>query len=67
MVDVRLPGESGLVFAARARQTHPTLPVVLVTSDELPGDEPGGSGSVLLRKPYGFEALKVALREAATR
>jgi CheY-like chemotaxis protein len=67
MVDVGLPGESGLVFAARARQMRPLLPIVLVTGDDLPDDSPGGNGPVLLRKPYGIDALRTALGEAAAR
>lgn len=67
MVDAVLPGESGLVFAARARQMRPTLPIVLIAGDDLPDDSPGGGGPVVLRKPYGVEALQAALREAAAR
>jgi CheY-like chemotaxis protein len=67
MVDVGLPGESGLVFAARARQMRPLLPIVLLTGDDLPDDSPGGGGPVLLRKPYGIDALRAALDAAAAR
>jgi two-component system, response regulator PdtaR len=67
MADVTLPGESGLVFAARARQMRPHLPVVLTAGADLPEDSPGGGGPLVLRKPYGIEALRAVLREAATR
>jgi CheY-like chemotaxis protein len=68
MVDVGLPGESGLVFAARARQMRPTLRIILSSGDsDLPDDSPGGGGPVVLRKPYGREALQAAVREAAAR
>lgn len=67
MVDVALPGESGLVFAARARQMHPHLPIVLTTACDLPDDSPGGNGPLVLRKPYGVGALRAVLREVALR
>jgi CheY-like chemotaxis protein len=67
MVDVRLPGESGLVFAARAREIRPSVPIIVATGGDLADDSPGGSGPVVLRKPYGFDALQAALREATMR
>jgi hypothetical protein len=33
----------------------------------VPDDSPGGNGPILLRKPYGIDALRAALREAAVR
>ena len=67
MADVTLPGESGLVFAARARQMRPHLPIVLTAGADLPDDSPGGGGPLVLRKPYGIDALRAVLREAAMR
>jgi CheY-like chemotaxis protein len=67
MVDVKLPGESGLVFAAQAREIRPSVPIIVATGVDLAADSPGGSGPVVLRKPYGFDALQAALREAGMR
>jgi CheY-like chemotaxis protein len=67
IADVGLPGESGLVFAARVRQIRPQMPLILATGGDVRDDAPGGHGPVVLRKPYGIEALQAALREAVVR
>ena len=67
IVDVGLPGESGLVFAARVRQFRPHLPIILATGSDVRDDAPDGLGPIVLRKPYDIEALQAALRDAAKR
>jgi DNA-binding response OmpR family regulator len=67
IADVGLPGESGLVFAARARQMRPQVPIILATGGDVRDDAPGGFGPIVLRKPYGIEALQAALDEALRR
>jgi DNA-binding response OmpR family regulator len=67
VADVGLPGESGLVFAARVRQMRPQLPIILATGGDVRDDAPGGYGPIVLRKPYGIEVLQAALDEALKR
>jgi DNA-binding NarL/FixJ family response regulator len=35
-VDIRLPGESGLDFTRKIKSTHPNIPVIILTSYDLP-------------------------------
>ena len=35
-VDIRLPGESGLDFTRKIKSKHPKLPIILLTSYDLP-------------------------------
>ena len=35
-VDIRLPGESGLDFTRRIKSTYPNIPVIILTSYDLP-------------------------------
>ena len=35
-VDIRLPGESGLDFTRRIKTTYPNIPVIILTSYDLP-------------------------------
>jgi DNA-binding NarL/FixJ family response regulator len=35
-VDIRLPGESGLEFTRKIKSTHPNIPVIILTSYDLP-------------------------------
>ncbi len=67
IADVGLPGESGLVFSARLREIHPHMPIILATGGDVPDDAPGGHGPIVLRKPYGIDALQAALHEALSR
>jgi CheY-like chemotaxis protein len=61
--DVAMPAMSGAELAARLRELHPGLPVVLVTgygadhTDDLPADVP------VLGKPLAVDALLEVLRE----
>jgi DNA-binding NarL/FixJ family response regulator len=35
-VDIRLPGESGLEFTRKIRSTYPDIPIIILTSYDLP-------------------------------
>jgi len=35
-VDIRLPGESGLEFTQKIKSTHPNIPIIILTSYDLP-------------------------------
>jgi len=35
-VDIRLPGESGLEFTRKIKSTHPNIPIIILTSYDLP-------------------------------
>ena len=35
-VDIRLPGESGLDFIRKIKSTHPNIPIIILTSYDLP-------------------------------
>jgi CheY-like chemotaxis protein len=35
-VDIRLPGESGLDFTRKMKSTHPDIPIIILTSYDLP-------------------------------
>jgi DNA-binding NarL/FixJ family response regulator len=35
-VDIRLPGESGLEFTRKIKSRHPNMPVIILTSYDLP-------------------------------
>lgn len=67
MADIGLPGESGLLFAARARQLRPTLPIIFATGGDVRDDAPDGHGPLVLRKPYGMQALEQALSDVVLR
>ncbi|MBV9656340.1 MAG: PAS domain-containing protein [Acetobacteraceae bacterium] len=58
VVEMALPGMSGLDLARRARRSHPALAVLLTTASPL------GEGDGVLRKPYTRSALASRLREA---
>jgi DNA-binding NarL/FixJ family response regulator len=35
-VDIRLPGESGLEFTKKVKSRHPNIPIIILTSYDLP-------------------------------
>jgi FixJ family two-component response regulator len=64
ILDVHLPGLSGLEVQARLRASHLHIPVVFITAsdDRKLDDAAGGSGGVrLLRKPFSSEQLLSAV------
>ncbi|MGW9329092.1 response regulator [Bosea sp. NPDC055594] len=61
MTDIGLPDLRGDELARRARQMRPEQPIVFVTGhSEVAGFE-GAPCTVLLKKPYAFEALERAI------
>jgi FixJ family two-component response regulator len=64
ILDVHLPGLSGLEVQARLRAAHPQIPVVFITAsdDRALEDAAHGSGGVrLLRKPFSSDELLEAV------
>jgi len=62
VTDVGLPGTSGEVFAAEARSLQPALRIFFLTGGDAIVDRMAdGSSPVLLRKPFDFDALEIAL------
>ena len=66
IVDVRLPGASGVELAGRLRRRRPPVPVVLITGDAEPVDPDAlqASGAVLVTKPFDDVRLIAAMSEA---
>jgi len=70
VLDVHLPGLSGLEVQARLRAAHPQIPVVFITAsdDRALEDAAHGSGGVrLLRKPFSSDQLLEAVGMAVHR
>jgi FixJ family two-component response regulator len=70
ILDVHLPGLSGLEVQARLRAEHPQIPVVFITAsdDRALEDAARGSGGVrLLRKPFSSDQLLEAVGMAVHR
>ena len=64
VLDVHLPGLSGLEVQSRLRAAHPQIPVVFITAsdDRALEDAAHGSGGVrLLRKPFSSDQLLEAV------
>jgi DNA-binding response OmpR family regulator len=62
--DVLLPGMSGFELAQAVQRSHPTMPVLFMTSYS--GSEDFGampSGANILRKPYRPDALRLRVAE----
>ena len=68
IVDMRLPGSSGLELCERLSQRPDPVPVVLVTGDahRLAGDLPAAAGTPLLNKPFDETTLVAAMVTAMT-
>jgi FixJ family two-component response regulator len=66
IVDMRLPGVSGLELCERLRQRPSALPVVLVTGDahRLAADLPGAPDTPFLSKPFDEATLSHAIARA---
>jgi FixJ family two-component response regulator len=66
IVDMRLPGMSGLELCERLRRSPSPLPTVLVTGDahQLAADLPAASDSPFLNKPFDDVALSRAIASA---
>ncbi len=64
VTDVGLPGMSGPAFAAKARETFPSVGLVFATGNSSLPDANRFSGSVLLSKPFSSTALEKAVQTA---
>lgn len=64
LIDIVMPGMSGLALAARAHQLLPTVPVIFMSgfADEYAQEL---SGSVCLSKPFTPSELLAAVRDIA--
>jgi CheY-like chemotaxis protein len=65
VADVGLPGMSGPVFAAKAREAFPTIGLVFATGNSNLPEATRFTGSVLLTKPFSSTALDAAVKTAA--
>jgi len=60
IVDVVMPGESGLDLAAYARGAHPEMPIILISGQVAGDDIPivhADAGVRFVSKPFGAEEL----------
>lgn len=66
IVDVRLPGLSGLELRERLRTRTASVPVVLITGDgdRLARDTAGDVDTPLVTKPFDADVLTAAIRRA---
>jgi FixJ family two-component response regulator len=66
IVDVRLPGISGLELGERLHNRWPPMPVVLITGDgdRLPREPARAVNTPLITKPFECTALAAAIDEA---
>lgn len=65
LTDVRMPRMSGTELAQRALRSRPDLLVVFLTGYADPGDEGNFGAWPVLRKPFAFKEIEVALERAA--
>ena len=67
ILDIHMPGLSGLEMQARLRATHENIPVVFITASDDPSLDQAvrdAHGVALLRKPFSSETLLGAVRAA---
>lgn len=67
IVDVRMPGMTGLDVARKVRSMERPFPVILITAsdaDAIDEDAAAAGASRLLRKPFSTDALLVAVNDA---
>ena len=67
ILDVHMPGLSGLEMQARLRATHQDIPVVFITASDDPSLDQAvrdAHGAALLRKPFSSDTLLAAVRTA---
>jgi two-component system, cell cycle sensor histidine kinase and response regulator CckA len=64
--DVAMPGFDGWELAARLRERHPALPIVLTSGYEADPVDVGATGVRFLAKPFSLDALVEAVRLAVS-
>jgi len=67
ILDIRLPGRSGLEVDGRMRAQNLRVPVVLITASDDPALDRAAAAAgalCLLRKPFSTDALLAAVRRA---
>jgi PAS domain S-box-containing protein len=62
--DVVMPGMNGIELARRVQEKHPHVPVVLASGYSEEVLEGAASDFEVVRKPYGTEALSIAMLKA---
>lgn len=68
VLDLKLPGMSGVEVHSILKKEHPNLPVVLITGHGAPADpiqEKGGEHYDFLEKPVGLAVLIEKIKEVA--
>jgi FixJ family two-component response regulator len=66
VLDVHMPGMTGLEVLARLRQNNPELPVIIITAydDRETHQKSLQAGALFLRKPFNDQALLDAIHDA---
>jgi len=66
VLDINMPGLSGIDVQSRLKAAHVELPIVFITASDDPAFEQqaSDSGSALLRKPFSNETLLQAVGNA---
>lgn len=70
IVDLNLPGESGLSFTRRVREQYPGVGVIMVTARNLVADKAAGydcGADIYITKPVSLEEIKAAIRALSKR
>jgi len=62
IIDINLPGMSGLELDARLRREGRAIPTVFITAHDEP--EPAPASQVILRKPFDAQSLLGAIEHA---
>ena len=66
LVDLKMPGTSGMAVIKEIRRQQPELPVVIITGSLDPSEE-GLDAFRILHKPFGIEELRRTVEEVLSR
>jgi DNA-binding NtrC family response regulator len=69
IVDIRMPGISGLDFLARAKEIRPEIPVILISGhggDQTRVEAREGGAFAFLAKPFRLEAIRQIIENIRT-
>jgi CheY-like chemotaxis protein len=68
VLDIDLPGSSGLRCREEIRKTHPTIPILLITGSAAIGvEEAQDTHSQLLRKPFKMAEMSNTIQSLLSR